>query len=85
MALQAVPIGPRLVQPSRLQIYGTTIEPGAFSPHISMDLTFPNSNLVPGVYHTSTVQGDTFFPSFSNPNGEQHLSRQVVELTNALA
>ena len=48
-------------------------------------MTFPNSNLALGVYHLSTAQGGAFLPSSSNPNGEQHLSRQVIELTSALA
>ncbi|KAM2117281.1 hypothetical protein ACFX1R_010847 [Malus domestica] len=80
VAFQAAQIGPRLSQPS-----GPTIEPGVFSPHFFADLTFPNSNLAPGVYHISTAQGGAFLPSSSNPNGEQHLSRQVIELTSALA
>ncbi|KAM2937926.1 hypothetical protein FF1_037775 [Malus domestica] len=80
VAVQAAQVGPRLSQPS-----GPTIEPGAFSPHFFADLTFPNSNLAPGVYHLSTAQGGAFLPSSSNPNGEQHLSRQVIELTSALA
>ncbi|KAM2129500.1 hypothetical protein ACFX1R_009172 [Malus domestica] len=80
VAFQATQVSPRLSQPS-----GPTIEPGAFSPHFFMDLTFPNSNLAPGVYHPSTAQGGAFLPSSSNPNGEQHLSRQVIELTSALA
>ncbi|KAM2523279.1 hypothetical protein PS1_030121 [Malus domestica] len=57
---------------------------GSIFTTFSSDLTFPNSNLTPIVYHTSTAQGDTFIPSSSNPNGEQHLSRQVIELTSAL-
>ncbi|KAM2526600.1 hypothetical protein TB1_023963 [Malus domestica] len=69
MASQAAQVGPRLSQP-----FGPTIEPGAFSPYFSTDLTFFNSNLVPGVYHLSTAQGGTFLPSFSNPNDKQHLS-----------
>ncbi|KAM1337423.1 hypothetical protein ACFX2H_041260 [Malus domestica] len=80
VAFQAAQVGPRLSQPS-----GPTIEPGAFSPYFFVDLTFPNSNLAPRVYHFSTAQGGTFLPSSSNPNGEQHLSRQVIELTSALA
>ncbi|KAM2321644.1 hypothetical protein ACFXTH_018404 [Malus domestica] len=84
VAFQVARIDSRLVQSSRLQIFGPTIEHGAFSPHSYAGLTFPNSNLTPGVYHTSTAQGDAFPPSYSNPNGEQHLSRQVIELTNAL-
>ncbi|KAM2018845.1 hypothetical protein ACFX1T_021728 [Malus domestica] len=80
VAFQAAQVGPRLSQPS-----GPTIEPGAFSPHFFTDLTFPNSNLAPGVYHHSTAQGGAFLPSSFNPNGEQHLSRQVIELTSALA
>ena len=80
VAFQAAQVGPRLSQPS-----GPTTESGAFSPYFSADLAFPNSNLAPGVYHPSTAQGGTFIPSSSNPNGEQHLSRQVIELTNALA
>ena len=80
LAFQAAQVGPRLSQPS-----GPTIEPGAFSPYFSADLTFPNSNLTLGVYHPSTAQGGTFLPSSSNPNGEQHLPRQVIELTSALA
>ncbi|KAM1453359.1 hypothetical protein ACFXTO_002981 [Malus domestica] len=79
VAFQAAQVGPRLSQPS-----GPTIEPGAFSPHFFADSTFPNSNLAPGVYHISTAQGGAFLPSSSNPNGEQHLSRQVIELTSAL-
>ncbi|KAM1659045.1 hypothetical protein ACFXTN_043142 [Malus domestica] len=79
VAFQAAQVGPRLSQPSR-----PTIEPGAFSPYFFADLTFPNSNLAPGVYHSSTAQGGAFLPSSSNPNGEQHLSRQVIELTSAL-
>ncbi|KAM1205493.1 hypothetical protein ACFX2F_006328 [Malus domestica] len=70
VAFQVAQINPRLVQPSRFQIFGPTIEPGAFSPHFSSDLTFPNSNLAPEVYHTSTAQGDAFLLSYSNPNGE---------------
>ncbi|KAM1225196.1 hypothetical protein ACFX2G_044942 [Malus domestica] len=80
VAFQAAQVGPRLSQPSE-----PTIEPEAFSPHFFVDLTFPNSNLAPGVYHLSTAQGGAFLPSSSNPNGEQHLSRQVIELTSALA
>ena len=80
VAFQAAQVGPRLSQPS-----GPTIEPGAFSPYFSVDLAFPNSNLAPGVYRPSTARGGTFLPSSSNPNGEQHLSRQVIELTIALA
>ncbi|KAM1149807.1 hypothetical protein ACFX2B_030050 [Malus domestica] len=80
MVSQATQVSPRISQ-----LFGATIEPGAFSPYFSVDLTFPNSNLSPGVYHTSTAQGGTFIPSSSNPNGEQHLSRQVIELTSTLA
>ena len=80
VVFQAAQVGPRLSQPS-----GPTIEPGAFSPYFSAHLTLPNSNLAPEVYHFSTAQGGTFLPSSSNPNGEQHLSRQVIELTSALA
>ncbi|KAM1824164.1 hypothetical protein ACFX13_023789 [Malus domestica] len=80
VAFQASQVDPRLSQPS-----GPTIELGAFSPHFFADLTFPNSNLAPEVYHISTAQGGAFLPSSSNPNGEQHLSRQVIELTSALA
>ncbi|KAM2430792.1 hypothetical protein ACFX1W_018186 [Malus domestica] len=61
------------------------MEPAAFSPHFSPDLTFPNSNLAPGVYHNSTIQGDAFRPNSFNPNCKQHLSRQVIELTSTLA
>ncbi|KAM1433344.1 hypothetical protein ACFXTO_015779 [Malus domestica] len=86
VAFQVAQIDPRLVQPSWFQISGPTIEPGAFSPHLSSDLTFPNSTFALGVYHTSIAQEDTFIPSYSNPNGEQHLSRQVIKLlTSALA
>ncbi|KAM1123669.1 hypothetical protein ACFX19_005120 [Malus domestica] len=80
VAFQAAQVDPRLSQPS-----GPTIESGAFSPYFFTDLTLPNSNLAPGVYHISTAQGGAFLPSSSNPNGEQHLSRQVIELTSALA
>ena len=80
VAFQAAQIGPRLSQPS-----GPTIKQGAFPPRFSADLTFPNSNLAAGTYHTSIAQGSIFLPSSSNPNGEQHLSRQVIELTSALA
>ncbi|KAM1533575.1 hypothetical protein EV2_007739 [Malus domestica] len=80
VAFQAAQVGPRLSQPS-----GATIEPGAFSPYFFANLTFPNSNLAPGVYHPSTAQGGAVIPSSSNPNGEQHLSRQVMKLTSALA
>ncbi|XP_070675734.1 uncharacterized protein [Malus domestica] len=80
MVSQTAQVGPRISQ-----LFGATIEPGAFSPYFSADLTFPNSNLAPGVYHTSTAQGGTFLLSSSNPNGKQHLSRQVIELTSALA
>ncbi|KAM1044217.1 hypothetical protein ACFX2A_036185 [Malus domestica] len=80
MAFQAAQVGPSLSQPS-----GPTIEPGAFSPYFFTDLTFPNSNLVHGVYHHSIAQGGAFLPNSSNPNGEQHSSRQVIELTSALA
>ncbi|KAM1391938.1 hypothetical protein ACFX2I_019593 [Malus domestica] len=80
VAFQAAQVDPRLSQPS-----GPTIEPGAFSPYFFVNLTFPNSTLAPGVYHISTTQGGAFLPSSSNPNGEQHLSRQVIELTSALA
>ncbi|KAM1129421.1 hypothetical protein ACFX19_039916 [Malus domestica] len=79
VAFQAAQVGPRLSQLS-----GPTIEPGAFSPYFFVDLTFPNLNLAPGVYHPSTAQEGVFLPSSSNPNGEQHLSRQVIELTSAL-
>ncbi|KAM1503022.1 hypothetical protein ACFXTO_028306 [Malus domestica] len=77
---QAAQVGPRLSQLS-----GPTIETRAFSPYFFTDLTFPNSNFSPGVYHPSTAQGGAFLPSSSNPNDEQHLSRQVIELTSALA
>ncbi|KAM1721512.1 hypothetical protein ACFX12_023049 [Malus domestica] len=70
-------------QPKTISTIRTEL--GAFSPYFSITLTFPNSNLVLGVYHPSIAQGGTFFPSTSNPNGEQHLSRQVIELTSALA
>ncbi|KAM2544170.1 hypothetical protein TB1_015894 [Malus domestica] len=80
VAFQAAQVNPRLSQPS-----GPTIEPGVFSPYFFADLTFPNSNLAPGVYHISTAQGGAFLPSSYNPNGEQHLSQQVIELTSALA
>ena len=80
VVFQAAQVGPRLSQPS-----GPTIEPGAFSPYFSAHLTLPNSNPAPGVYHSSVAQGGTFLTSSSNPNGEQHLSRQVIELTSALA
>ncbi|KAM1305491.1 hypothetical protein ACFX2F_023024 [Malus domestica] len=80
VAFQAAQVGPRLSQPS-----GPTIEPGAFSPYFFAGLTFPNSNLAPEVYHPFTAQEGAFLPSSSNPNGEQHLSRQVIELTSALA
>ncbi|KAM1112724.1 hypothetical protein PS1_046001 [Malus domestica] len=77
---QAAQVGPGQSQPS-----GPIIEAGAFSPHFSAGLTFPNSNLVLGANHHSIVQGGAFHPSSSNPNGEQNLSRQVIELTSALA
>ncbi|KAM2984014.1 hypothetical protein FF2_009874 [Malus domestica] len=80
MASQAAQAGLRLSHPS-----GPIVEPVAFTPHFSADLTFPNSNLIPGVYYPSTAQGGTFHPSSSNPNGEQHLSRQVIKLTSTLA
>ena len=80
VAFQAAQVGPRLSQPS-----GPTIEPGAFSRYFSAGLAFPNSNLASGVYHHSTAQEGTFLPSSSNPNGKQHLSRQVIELMSALA
>ena len=80
VVFQAAQVGLRLSQPS-----GPTIEPGAFSPYFFADLAVPNSNPAPGVYHSSTAQGGTFLPSSSNPNGEQHLSRQVIKLTSALA
>ncbi|KAM1353165.1 hypothetical protein ACFX2H_032681 [Malus domestica] len=79
VAFQAAQVNPRLSQPSE-----PTIELGAFSPYFFTDLTFPNSNLAPGVYHPSTAQGGAFLPSSSNLNGEQHLSRQVIELMSAL-
>ncbi|KAM2692729.1 hypothetical protein EV2_006988 [Malus domestica] len=53
--------------------------------HLFMDLIFPNLNLAPIVYHPSTAQGGTFLPSFSHPNGKEHLSRQVIELMSAFA
>ncbi|KAM1439765.1 hypothetical protein ACFXTO_013583 [Malus domestica] len=80
VAFQAAQVGSKLSQPSR-----PTIKPAAFSPHFLANLTFPNSNLTLGVYHPSTAQGGAFLPSSSNPNGEQHLSRQVIKLTSALA
>ena len=80
VVFQAAQVGPRFSQPS-----GLTIEPGAFSPYFFADLTFSNSNPAPEVYHPFTAQGGTFLPSSSNPNGEQHLSQQVIELTSALA
>ncbi|XP_068309833.1 alpha/beta-gliadin clone PW8142-like [Pyrus communis] len=85
VGFQASQIGPRLVQSSRLQISGLMIKPRAFSLYFSADLTFPSSNLAPRVYHTSAAQGETFLLNSSNPNGEQHLSRQVIELISALA
>ncbi|KAM1610080.1 hypothetical protein TB2_021693 [Malus domestica] len=80
VAFQAAQVDPRLSQLS-----GPTIELGAFSPYFFTDLTFLNSNFAPGVYHTSTTQRETFLPSSSNPNGEQHLSQQVIELMSTLA
>ncbi|KAM2511934.1 hypothetical protein PS1_036263 [Malus domestica] len=80
MVSQAAQVGSRISQLSE-----ATIKPGAFSPYFTVDLTFPNSNLAPGAYCTSIAQGNTFIPSSSNPNGEQHLSRQVIELTSAFA
>ncbi|KAM1667662.1 hypothetical protein ACFX1Q_046599 [Malus domestica] len=80
MVSQAAQVRPRQSQPS-----GPIIEAEAFSPHFSADLTFPNSNLALGVNHPFIVQGGAFHPSSSNPNGEQNLSRQVIELTSALA
>ncbi|KAM2215556.1 hypothetical protein ACFX1X_022675 [Malus domestica] len=80
VAFQAAQVDPKLSQPP-----GPTIEPGAFSPYFFTDFTFPNSNLAHGVYHPSTAQRGAFLPSSSNPNGEQHLSQQVIELTSALA
>ncbi|KAM1499519.1 hypothetical protein PS1_022585 [Malus domestica] len=80
MVSQAAQVGPRISQLS-----GATIKPGAFSPYFTADLTFPNSNLAPRAYCTSIAQGSTFIPSYSNPNGEQHLSRQLIELTSAFA
>ncbi|KAM2609188.1 hypothetical protein TB1_037436 [Malus domestica] len=76
MASQAAQVDPRQSQPSGI------IEAGVFSAHFSADLTFPNSNLALGVNHPSIVQGGAFHPSSSNPNGEQNLSRQVIELTS---
>ncbi|KAM2640901.1 hypothetical protein EV1_027604 [Malus domestica] len=80
MASQAAQVGSRLSQPS-----GPIIDAGAFSPHFSVDLTFPNSNLALGINHPSIVQRGAFHPSSSNPNGEQNLSRQVIELTSVIA
>ncbi|KAM1513669.1 hypothetical protein FF2_024923 [Malus domestica] len=80
MVSQAAQVGPRQSQPS-----GPIIEAETFSPHFPPDLTFPNSNLAFGVNHPFIVQGGAFHPSSSNPNGEQNLSRQVIELTSALA
>ncbi|TQE13810.1 hypothetical protein C1H46_000441 [Malus baccata] len=48
VSFQAAQIGSRLFPPS-----GPTIEPGVFSPRFSADLIFPNSNLLPGAYHSS--------------------------------
>ncbi|KAM1032446.1 hypothetical protein ACFX2C_036111 [Malus domestica] len=80
MVSQAAQVRPRQSQPS-----GPIIEAEVFSPHFSADLTFPNSNLALGVNHHFIVQGGAFHPSSSNPNGEQNLSRQVIELASALA
>ncbi|KAM1430410.1 hypothetical protein ACFX2I_046479 [Malus domestica] len=80
MVSQVAQVRPRQSQPS-----GPIIEAEAFSPHFSADLTFPNSNLALGVNHPFIVQRGAFHPSYSNPNGEQNLSRQVIELTSALA
>ncbi|KAM1124829.1 hypothetical protein ACFX2B_039704 [Malus domestica] len=80
MVSQAAQVRPRQSQPS-----GPIIEAEVFSPHFSADLTFPNSNLALGVNHPFIIQGGAFHPSSSNPNGEQNLSRQVIELTSALA
>ncbi|KAM1884971.1 hypothetical protein ACFX14_037705 [Malus domestica] len=85
VAFQVAQIHPRLVQLSRLQISKLTIKPGTFSAYFSADLAFPNSNLAPGVYHISTAQEYAFIPRYSKPNREQHLSQEVIELTNALA
>ncbi|KAM1620897.1 hypothetical protein ACFXTN_017830 [Malus domestica] len=74
MVSQAAQVGPRQSQPS-----GPIIEAGAFSPHFSPDLTFPNSNLALGVNHPFIVQGSAFHPSSSNPNGEQNLSRTEMQ------
>ncbi|XP_070677018.1 non-classical arabinogalactan protein 31-like [Malus domestica] len=51
VAFKVAQVNPRLSQPS-----GPNIKPGAFPPRFSVDLTFPNSNLAPEAYHTSTAQ-----------------------------
>ncbi|KAM1971949.1 hypothetical protein FF2_018274 [Malus domestica] len=51
MASQVAQVDSTLSQPSR-----PIIEPVAFTPHFSVNLTFPNSNLIPGVYYPSTTQ-----------------------------
>ena len=65
------------------QLSGPIVEPGVISQPFFTDLTFTNSNLVPGINHLSTAQGGIFLPSSSNLSGD--LSRQVLQLTNALA
>ena len=79
MVYQAAQVGSR-----PFQLPGPTVEPGVISQPFFTDLTLPNSNLVPGFNHPSTAQGGIFLPSSSNLSGEQHLSRQVMELTSAL-
>ena len=43
------------------------------------------ARVVPGINHLSTAQEGVFLSSSSNLSGEQYLSRQVMELTSALA
>ena len=74
---QAARVGPK---PSR-----PTVEPMAVPQPFFTDLTLTNPNLVPGINHPSTAQEGVFPSSSSNLSGEQNLSRQVMELTSALA
>ena len=80
---QAARVGPRPSRPS--QPSGPIVEPRAVPQPFFADLTLINPNLVPIINHPSTAQEGVFLSNSSNLSGEQNLSRQVMELTSALA
>ena len=77
---QTARVSPKPSRPS-----GPTVELRPVPQPFFADSTLINPNLVPGINHPSTAQEGVFLSSSSNLSGEQYLSRQVMELTSALA